>query len=132
MEKYKRLNEDLLNDEEHPELIDLMKAVANDLTETTQRFKAIAKAKGQRYNIATKMKDAIVKKIYTKDPGTMTGSQETVNASSLESARLPYDHSGSVIAGLVNLAAAITVDNNTPEPNPLLSARSKDKSVSFE
>ena len=34
MEKYKRLNEDLLNDETNPELIDLMRAVAKDLDET--------------------------------------------------------------------------------------------------
>ena len=34
MEKYKRLNEDLLNDEEHPELLDLMRSVANDLNDT--------------------------------------------------------------------------------------------------
>ena len=63
MEKYKRLNEDLLNDEQHPELLDLMRSVANDLDDTIQRFKAIAKAKGVRYNVATKMKEAILKKI---------------------------------------------------------------------
>ena len=63
MEKYKRLNEDLLRDEEHPELIDLMRSVANELYETVQSFKAIAKAKGVRYNIASKMKDVILNKI---------------------------------------------------------------------
>ena len=63
MEKFKRLNEDLLNDEQHPELIDLMRALANDLDETIQKFKAIAKAKGVRYKVATKMKDAILNKI---------------------------------------------------------------------
>lgn len=43
MEQYKRLNEEVLNDEAHPELIDLMNKVANDLNETIQRFKALAK-----------------------------------------------------------------------------------------
>ena len=31
MEKFKKLNEDVLNDEENPELADLMRSVANDL-----------------------------------------------------------------------------------------------------
>ena len=34
MEQYKRLNEEVLQDEDHPELIDLMNKVANDLNET--------------------------------------------------------------------------------------------------
>lgn len=46
MEKFKKLNEDVLDDEKHPELIDLMKIVAADLAETVNRFKQIAKAKG--------------------------------------------------------------------------------------
>jgi len=54
MEKYKKLNEEVLDDESHPELIDLMQSVANDLDETVQRFKAIAKSKGIRYNVKTK------------------------------------------------------------------------------
>ena len=63
MEKYKRLNEDLLNDEQHPELIDLMRTVGEELDDTIQKFKAIAKAKGVRYKVATRMKDAILSKI---------------------------------------------------------------------
>ena len=59
MEKYKKLNEDVLNDELHPELIDLMKDIANDLQETVLRFKAIAKAKGIRYEVAAAKQDAI-------------------------------------------------------------------------
>ena len=43
MEQYKKLNEELLKDETHPELIDLMNEVAEDLDETVKRFKAIAK-----------------------------------------------------------------------------------------
>jgi len=39
MEKFKKLNEDVLDDESHPELIDLMKKIASDLAETVNRFK---------------------------------------------------------------------------------------------
>ena len=63
MEKYKKLNEDVLNDEYNPELKEIMLTVASDLTETVQRFKAIAKAKGIRYEIAANKKDAIEKQI---------------------------------------------------------------------
>ena len=49
MEKFKRLNEDLLKDETKPELIDLMTKIGEDLEETVQRFKKIAKAKTLRY-----------------------------------------------------------------------------------
>ena len=83
MEKFKKLNEDLLNDEEHPELIDLMRSVANDLYDTVQRFKAIAKAKGVRYNVAAKMKDAIIKKIMKPENGSKKNeimSPETVTS----------------------------------------------------
>ena len=52
MEKYKKLNEDVLDDETHPELIDLMHYIAKDLGEIMQKFKMIAKAKGIRYEIA--------------------------------------------------------------------------------
>ena len=50
-------------DETSPELIDLMKNVAKDLIEMLQKFKAIAKAKGIRFNIAAQKKDAIEAKI---------------------------------------------------------------------
>jgi hypothetical protein len=63
MEKYKKLNEDVLDDESNPELMDLMRSVAKELTDTVQRFKAIARAKGIRYEIAAAKKDAIEKKI---------------------------------------------------------------------
>jgi len=63
MEKYKKLNEDVLDDESHPELIDLMRKIGTDLTETVSKFKAIAKAKGIRYEIAAAKKDAIEKSI---------------------------------------------------------------------
>ena len=43
MEKFKRLNEDLLDDETHPELIDLLRSIALELEETIKRYKAIAK-----------------------------------------------------------------------------------------
>lgn len=63
MEKYKKLNEEVLNDESNPDLIDLMTRIADDLKETVLKFKAIAKAKGIRYEIAAAKKDAIEKKI---------------------------------------------------------------------
>ena len=59
MEKYKRLNEDLLNDEENLELAGLMQRVAKDLDKTILKFKVIAKAKGKRYQLAAAKKDAI-------------------------------------------------------------------------
>lgn len=43
MEKYKKLNEEVLSDETNPDLMTLMERVANDLAETVARFKAIAK-----------------------------------------------------------------------------------------
>ena len=49
MEKFKRLNEDLLKDETKPELIDLMTKIGQELEETVQRFKKIARAKNLRY-----------------------------------------------------------------------------------
>ena len=78
MEKYKKLNEDVLNDELHPELIDLMRDIANDLQETVLRFKAIAKAKGIRYEVAAAKQDAIQKKItegMTEGSQTIDGKQ---------------------------------------------------------
>ena len=52
MEKYKRLNEDVLNDEENREMVDLMRNIGHELEETIYKFKAIAKAKGMRYQVA--------------------------------------------------------------------------------
>ena len=66
MEKFNKLNEDLLVDETSQELIDLMKNVAKDLIEMLQKFKAIAKAKGIRFNLAAQKKDAIEAKILAK------------------------------------------------------------------
>ena len=76
MEQYKRLNEEVLNDEKHPELIDLMNSVANDLNETVKRFKAIAKQKGIRYVIAANKKEANEKKIQGESVG---GNSATIN-----------------------------------------------------
>ena len=88
MEQYKRLNEEVLNDEAHPELIDLMNKVANDLHETVQRFKALAKSKGIRYEVAARKKDAIEKKItgLSKDGSSLTINASKSKLSSLESA----------------------------------------------
>ena len=49
MEKYKKLNEDLLVDEENPEMQEKMRKIGTELEETILKFKAIAKAKGIRY-----------------------------------------------------------------------------------
>lgn len=73
MEKYKKLNEDVLDDESNPELIDLMRKVGSDLNETVNKFKALAKAKGIRYEVAVAKKDAIEKSImggHTSTDGT--------------------------------------------------------------
>ena len=53
----------MLNDEENPELIQLMKKIAQGLDDIVQRYKTIAKKKGIRYEIAAKKKDAIEKQI---------------------------------------------------------------------
>jgi len=54
MEKFKKLNEDVLDDETHPELIDVCKKLLDDLTEITEKFRVIAKARGYRYDIGKK------------------------------------------------------------------------------
>ena len=54
MEKFKTLNEDLLDDEDHPELIDLCNKILKQLDETTERYKKIAKKKGMKYDIQRK------------------------------------------------------------------------------
>lgn len=54
MEKYKHLNEDVLDDEKHPELIERAQTIQNKLMELLLKFKGIAKAKGLRYDISTK------------------------------------------------------------------------------
>ena len=59
MEKYKKLNEDVLDDETHPELIDLMRKLAADLQDIMNKFRMIAKAKGIRYEIAGAKSDEI-------------------------------------------------------------------------
>ena len=59
MEKFKKLNEDVLNDEHDPELKEQMVKIGHELDETINRFKAIAKAKGMRYEAAAKKKDAM-------------------------------------------------------------------------
>ena len=54
MEKFKTLNEELLDDEDHPELIDLCNKILKDLEITTDHYKKIAKRKGMKYDIKTK------------------------------------------------------------------------------
>ena len=54
MEKFKTLNEDLLDDEDHPELIDLCNKILKQLDETTEHYKKIAKKKGMKYSIQRK------------------------------------------------------------------------------
>lgn len=51
MAQYVKLNEDLLDDETNPQLLDLMKAITNQLKQIMLQFKAIAKAKGMRFLI---------------------------------------------------------------------------------
>lgn len=51
MEKFKKLNEDLLDDETHPELLDLMRSIALEMEAAVVEYKKIAKARGQRYEI---------------------------------------------------------------------------------
>ena len=54
MEKFKKLNEDLLEDEETPELIDLCNKILADLAATVDHYKKVAKKKGMRYEIKKK------------------------------------------------------------------------------
>ena len=61
MEKILKLNEDLISDETNPDLLELMKRITEDLNDTLQKFKAIAKAKGIRYNITAKKEPAEAK-----------------------------------------------------------------------
>ena len=42
---------DLLDDEDHPELIDLCNKILKQLEETTAHYKKIAKKKGMKYEI---------------------------------------------------------------------------------
>ena len=74
MERMNRLNEELLDDETNPELLDIMRRVATDLQELLLQFKAIAKAKGIRYNIAAAKKDAIEAHIrqHTSNDGSVS------------------------------------------------------------
>ena len=65
MEKFKSLNEELLDDEDHPELIDLCNKILRDLATTTEHFKKIAKRKGMKYEI--KSKGTLAKKRPTQD-----------------------------------------------------------------
>lgn len=43
MEKYKKLNEEVLDDENNPELKEIMVHIAEDLNNTIKKFKHIAK-----------------------------------------------------------------------------------------
>ena len=57
MEKYKKLNEDVLDDENNPELKQIMVHIAEQLNDTIKRFKHIAKQKGIQYKVAIKNAD---------------------------------------------------------------------------
>ena len=46
MEKFCRLNEDLIDDEEDREMIVLMRKIAYDLSDVMKKFELIAKARG--------------------------------------------------------------------------------------
>ena len=52
MEKFCRLNEDLIDDEEDREMLELMKKIAYDMMDILKKFAAIAKARGIKYKIA--------------------------------------------------------------------------------
>ena len=52
MEKFCRLNEELIDDEEDKEMIDLMRKIAADMMDILKKFTAIAKARGIKYKIA--------------------------------------------------------------------------------
>ena len=82
MGKILKLNEDLIDDETNPELLDQMRTIANDLHETLMQFKAIAKAKGMRYKIAVSKKDALDAKIAGKSASEdqLTSQRETLEA----------------------------------------------------
>ena len=67
MEKILKLNEDLIDDETNPELLDQMRAIAADLQETLMQYAAIAKAKGIRYNVALAKKGAIDAKMLSNN-----------------------------------------------------------------
>ena len=51
MDKYKSLNEEVLDDEKHPELFERAKKLQDDLMEILHKFKRLAKIKGVRYDI---------------------------------------------------------------------------------
>lgn len=91
MEKILKLNEDLIADESNPDLLELMKKITEDLNETLQKFKAIAKAKGIRYNIMVKKEtmDAKHGSITSKDQAstnlnkTQSNLEDVLNAESV-------------------------------------------------
>ena len=51
MEKYVKLNEDVLDDEINPTLIDTIQDITVQLKRTIDDYKKIAKAKGRKYNV---------------------------------------------------------------------------------
>lgn len=57
MEKYKKLNEEVLDDENNPELKQIMVHIAEQLNDTIKRFKQIAKQKGIRYKVSIRKED---------------------------------------------------------------------------
>ena len=51
MEKYKKLNEDVLDDEVRTELITVTRKIVADLEELIEKFRKIAKSKGYKYDV---------------------------------------------------------------------------------
>jgi hypothetical protein len=54
MDRFKRLNEDVLDDETHPSLIDVCTALLKDLEGTMLKFSVVAKQRGFKYEASTK------------------------------------------------------------------------------
>jgi len=54
MDRFKRLNEDVLDDETNPSLIDVCTALLKDLENTMLKFSVVAKQRGFKYETSTK------------------------------------------------------------------------------
>ena len=70
MEKYLKLNEELLDDETNPNLIDVIMDITNQLKKIIEDYKKIAKAKGMKYNVEG------VKKEYAREKERRKRSRE--------------------------------------------------------
>ena len=54
MDKFKSLNEDVLDDETNPSLIDVCQSLLKDLEGTMLKFSVVAKQRGFKYEISSK------------------------------------------------------------------------------